>query len=433
MENNIPSSWREIPLEEIIVHILGGDWGSDLTENFSDEFEAVKVVRGTDFKDWQSKKAQNAPIRLLKKKSLDKRKLISGDIVLEVSGGGPDQPVGRTIIIDEHALSEGFPMVCSNFFRQFRIQPSISPFYIQYYLKYSYANGSFNDFQTQTTNLRNLNVNDFISKTIIPIAPKDEQDLIVAKLDAIMLKVEANKQRLEKIPKLLKRFRQAVLAAAVSGRLTEEWREENPVLPVLQYKEFKTKYQSEDLPESWAMIKVEEYLDNYDKGRIPVSQDIRKKRKGNYPYYGATGIIDSIDGFTHDGEFILLSEDGMNLLYRTKPQALLAKGKIWVNNHAHVLKAKSGFENKYAEMCFNSIDIAPYLTGIDQVKLTQGNLNTIELPVAPKEEQIEIVRISEQLLSFADKIESRYLKAKAMLDRLPQSILGKAFRGELVD
>ena len=128
-----------------------------------------------------------------------------------------------------------------------------------------------------------------------------------------------------------------------------------------------------------------------------------------------------------------MSEDGMTLLYRTKPQALSARGKIWVNNHAHVLKAKTGFENKYAEMCFNSIDIAPYLTGIDQVKLTQGNLNTIELPVAPKEEQIEIVRISEQLLSFADKIESRYLKAKAMLDRLPQSILGKAFRGELVD
>lgn len=268
----------------------------------------------------------------------------------------------------------------------------------------------------------------------IPLPPLPEQQRIVERLDALMARINNSKTRLEKIPALLKNFRQSVLAAAVSGELTKEWREENKVEKVSSYEEFdKSAFKgNEGLPEEWSWITVEDYLINLDNGRVPISQELRSKRQGKYPYYGATGIIDTIDDFTHDGEFILISEDGKNLQFRNKPICFLAQGKIWVNNHAHVLQAKNGFQNKFVIYCINVTDLNPYLTGIDQVKLSQKNMNGILIPVPPKEEQKEIVRKVEELFHFADSIEARYQKAKAWFDKLPQAVLAKAFRGELV-
>lgn len=306
---------------------------------------------------------------------------------------------------------------------------------IPYKLLYYYLFSIREDLLKQGKGGAQQNISQTVLKEVsFPLPPLPEQQRIVEKLDALMARINNSKARLEKIPTLLKSFRQSVLAAAVSGELTKKWREENKLEPVTSCNEFDKKsfIGYDDLPNTWSWLMVEDYLINLDKGRIPVSQEIRKTRKGEYPYYGATGIIDNIDGFTHDGELILLSEDGMNLIYRTKPQALIATGKIWVNNHAHVLKSKDGFENMYAVYCFNTIDLSPYLTGIDQVKLTQGNLNKIPLPIPPKEEQKEIVRKVEELFHFADSIEARYQKAKAWFDKLPQALLAKAFRGELV-
>ena len=103
----------------------------------------------------------------------------------------------------------------------------------------------------------------------------------------------------------------------------------------------------------------------------------RTNRQGQYPYYGASGIIDSIDGYTHDGEYVLIGEDGANLLARSTPIAFLAKGKIWVNNHTHVIKCKNNLPNDYLSYFINSIDLSPYVTGTAQPKLTQGNMNKI--------------------------------------------------------
>lgn len=272
--------------------------------------------------------------------------------------------------------------------------------------------------------------------SVIPlsIAPLGEQNRIVAKLDAILARVNNSKAKLEKVPTLLKNFRQSVLAAAVSGELTKEWREKNKNESVTSYKEFnKEAFKgNEGLPSEWSWMTLKDYLINLDTARVPISQELRQKRQGKYPYYGATGAIDTIDDYTHDGEFVLISEDGKNLQFRNKPICFLASGKIWVNNHAHVLQAKKGFQNRFVIYFISVTDLNPYLTGIDQVKLSQGNMNGILIPVPPKEEQKEIVRKVEELFHFADSIEARYQKAKAWFDKLPQSLLAKAFRGELV-
>jgi type I restriction enzyme S subunit len=265
-----------------------------------------------------------------------------------------------------------------------------------------------------------------LNESIFRVAPLAEQYQIATKLDELLAQVDSIKTRLDTIPKILKRFRQSVLAAAVNGRLTEDWREFNSVTQL----EFDT-YLLDSLPVNWRCVPLGDYVENHDNNRVPISSTERQNRKGKYPYYGASGQIDTIDGYTHDGDFILIGEDGANLLTRTKPIAFSVQGKVWVNNHAHVLKCKDGYENKYFEYFINSINLAQWVSGSAQPKLNQKNMNEIPISVPPKQEQTEIIRRVEQLFTYADQIEQRVKDAQARVNQLTQSILAKAFRGEL--
>ena len=248
----------------------------------------------------------------------------------------------------------------------------------------------------------------------LPLAPEAEQKRIADKLDTVSPRVDAVNTRLARVAPLLKRFRQSVLAAATSGRLTEDWRGGRAV------------------NETWRVIPLGKYVENHDGARVPISETLRTERRGAYPYYGASGVIDTIDGFTHEGKFVLIGEDGANLVTRSKPIAFIATGKIWVNNHAHVLKCKEGASDEYLAYYINSIDLTPYVSGSAQPKLNQKNLNTIPVPVPPTEEQTEIVRRVETLFAFADRLEARLAQAQTAATRLTPALLAKAFRGELV-
>lgn len=257
----------------------------------------------------------------------------------------------------------------------------------------------------------------------LPIPPLAEQTRIAQKLDELLAQVDTLKARIDGIPALLKRFRQSVLAAAVSGRLTEEWRSANS--------DSKSQHNS-NMPVGWSQIPLGRYAINFDGARRPISAKERESLKGDYPYFGATGQIDSIDGYTHEGEFVLVGEDGANLLTRAKPIAFIAQGKIWVNNHAHVIASPTGHSNSYLAFYLNTLDITPWVSGSAQPKLNQKNMNEIPVFVPPPEEQTEIVRHIEQLFAFADQLEAKVASAKSSIDQLTQSILAKAFRGELV-
>ncbi|MCU0782754.1 MAG: restriction endonuclease subunit S [Verrucomicrobia bacterium] len=265
----------------------------------------------------------------------------------------------------------------------------------------------------------------------VPLAPLAEQRRIVAKLETLLGKVDASQQRLAKMPVLLKRFRQSVLAAACSGRLTADWREDSSnVQPASEV--IAAAKPADDLPSGWAWCALGDYVENLDGKRVPISSKLRETRKGAFPYYGASGVIDSIDGFTHEGEFVLIGEDGANLLSRSTPIAFLAKGRIWVNNHAHVLRCKHSFPNAYVAAYINSIDLAPYVSGTAQPKLNQANMNTIPVPVPPLPEQLEIVRRVEGLFALADQLEVRLAKARGQVEKLTPSLLARAFAGQLV-
>jgi type I restriction enzyme S subunit len=293
-----------------------------------------------------------------------------------------------------------------------------------------------------------------VKRLEIPLPSLAEQERIVAEVAELLARANAARDRLRRVPTILKRFRQAVLAAACSGRLTADWREEHPdvedgVQLVQKIAAERGSHRpakismhqipvSDDedalsgVPDSWTWSTLHDITRNFDGRRVPVKEDDRAKRRGQYPYYGASGIIDSIDDYLFDGHFLLLSEDGANLLMRSSPIAFRASGKFWVNNHAHVLQTNGGVPLEYLEACLNGIDLQYHVTGSAQPKLTQANMNRIPVPVPPLEEQREIVRRVEALFGLADAIERRVATATARADRLTQAILAKAFRGELV-
>jgi type I restriction enzyme S subunit len=187
------------------------------------------------------------------------------------------------------------------------------------------------------------------------------------------------------------------------------------------------------LPNGWSWIPLGQYVENHDGRRVPISRSERESRQGAFPYYGASGVIDTIDGFTHDGEFVLIGEDGANLLTRSKPLAFLTKGKVWVNNHAHVLRCKPGFSNAYLAYYINSINLSAYVTGTAQPKLSQSMMNKIPIPVAPPEQQIEIVAELEKQFSRLDEAVANLQRVKANLKRYKASVLKAAVEGRLVE
>lgn len=118
---------------------------------------------------------------------------------------------------------------------------------------------------------------------------------------------------------------------------------------------------------------------NCDRQRKPVTKG--KRIAGIYPYYGASGIVDYVADYLFDGDYLLVSEDGANLLARSSPIAFSISGRNWVNNHAHVLKFDTCELRRYVEFYLNSIDLSKYISGGAQPKLNQDNLNKIPIPV----------------------------------------------------
>jgi type I restriction enzyme S subunit len=179
------------------------------------------------------------------------------------------------------------------------------------------------------------------------------------------------------------------------------------------------------LPESWQILTVGEVCEFLDNVRVPLSSTERAKRKGVYPYYGASGIIDHVDGYLFDEPLILLGEDGANIIDRSTPLAFKVSGKIWVNNHAHVLRVKEGFEIDYVVEYLESISYAKYKTGTAQPKLNKENVSGIPLPVPPVDEQKEIAKNINALIETQENLSSHIESLKT----LKKSILSKTFSG----
>lgn len=314
-------------------------------------------------------------------------------------------------------------------FKSFILRGEISPEYVRHYLLSSV---DYAESKASGTTFKELS-GSRAAELSAPIAPLPEQQRIVAKIDSLTGKSKRARERLAHIPRLVEKYKQAVLAAAFRGDLTREWRRTAGVSDEIRPLDgMPNELLDRPLPISWTPSTMALVATNHDGRRVPVRASDRAATRGRYPYYGASGIIDYVNDYLFDGQFLLIGEDGANLLSRSTPIAFLAEGQFWVNNHAHILQANDQTSNEWLRRFMNMISLAPYVTGSAQPKLTQSALNRIGIPLPPLEEQTEILRRVETAFIWIDRLASEATSARRLIDHLDQSVLAKAFRGELV-
>jgi len=178
------------------------------------------------------------------------------------------------------------------------------------------------------------------------------------------------------------------------------------------------------MPLHWTTVPLSELVDVLDNKRIPLSASQRKHREGSVPYYGATGQVGTIDDHIFDEPLVLLGEDGVQFFDANKPKAYKIEGPSWVNNHAHVLRPRTGLiEFGYLLHFLNSFDYRGYANGTTRLKLTKGAMNSIPVQLPPIEEQKRIVEQLDVQLYKLEKSRESLLKLKLRLNSLSRSLL----------
>lgn len=174
----------------------------------------------------------------------------------------------------------------------------------------------------------------------------------------------------------------------------------------------------------WRPVRFGDLVDFHNRRRVPLSKAVRATRSGPYPYFGAQGIVDRIDDFIFDGEFLLVAEDGENLRSRKAPIARLTTGRFWVNNHAHIVKPKPGLvDENFLLHLLNNMPLAGRVTGAAQPKLTKANLADLEFECPPYELQLRIGAF----LSAFDKLIEINERRIELLEDLARSLYREWF------
>jgi type I restriction enzyme, S subunit len=347
--------------------------------------------------------------------------LEAGDIVLCTTNSG--KLVGKSALF---TLTE--KCAFSNHLTRLRVDPKVaSGRFMQLHLWHLWLSGEFENRCKHWVNQSTIPKEEMLALEMV-VPPLNEQRRIVAKLEQLLHRVDACKERLDKIPGILKRFRQSVLAAACSGRLTADWRE-----------------QTQTTLEDWRKVTLSDVAEM----RLGKMLDQAKNEGDPTPYLRNINVrwfgFDLTDVATmratpeerktlsiRNGD-LLVCEGGepgrcavsnlgeMNLIFQKAIHRIRLKGDILPYWLAFNIRNDS-----------DSGSLEDYFTGTTIKHLTGQSLRTYTFKMPIKLEQHEIVRRVEALFKKADEIEARYKKAKAFVDKLTQSILAKAFRGELV-
>ncbi len=179
---------------------------------------------------------------------------------------------------------------------------------------------------------------------------------------------------------------------------------------------------------------LKDCVDILDNQRIPVNSEERNKRVGNVPYYGATGQVGLIDDYIFDEELVLLGEDGAPFLDKSKPIAYIVTGKSWVNNHAHVLRAKKGIaNNRFIKYYLDYFDYSDSVAGTTRLKLTQSSMRNIPIRLPSLSIQEKVAMEIQNIISNGDEAKQKIQKAKKIVSKFRQAILTAAVTGKLTD
>ncbi|BAW65604.1 restriction endonuclease subunit S [Helicobacter pylori] len=337
----------------------------------------IKVLRANNITlsnhlNFEDIKVINKNVKIRKEQYLKKN-----DILI-CAGSGSSEHIGKVAFINTD-----FDYVFGGFMGVIRIREVNSRFV--YHIFTSNIFKQYLEKSLNTTTINNLNAN-ILQNFLIPIPPLEIQQEIVKILDAFTeLNTELNTEL--KARKKQYQYYQNMLLDFKGIHL-------NHKDATMSAKTYRLKTLLQTLaPKGVEFRKLGEVCEILDNRRIPIAKN--KRNPGIYPYYGANGIQDYIDSYIFDGDFVLVGEDGSVINKDNTPVVNWASGKIWVNNHAHVLQTKNKLKLKFLYFYLQTIDVSYCVAGTPP-KINQENLKKITIPIPPLEIQQEIVKILDQ-------------------------------------
>ena len=449
----LPNGWVETKVDQIAEIVSGGTPKSSNPDFFSEDHDnAIAWITPADLSGYAHRYISHGKRSITDDgyNSCSAKKLPKGSVLFSSRA-----PIGYVAIAEnEMATNQGF--------KSFVPEEGIDSTFLYFYLKSIRLLA-----ERLATGTTFKEISGKVTKTLpIPLPPLSEQARIVEKLDEVLAQVDTIKARLDGIPNILKRFRQSVLASAVSGRLTEEWREVNSTSIDLESfgnakEEFGFNKHKEDLfnlakstlpeiPDEWLIFPAGElfsYVTSGSRGWAKYYSDSGALfiRMTNLKYLTTeidlddviyVDLPDSVEGKRSKVEFNDL------LISITADVGRVAViqddlGEAYINQHVALVRLNLKQYSQYLAICIaaENIGIKQVSTlkrGATKAGLGLDDLRSLAIPIPSMEEQTEIVRLVDQYFAFADTIEAQVDKARARVDKLTQSILAKAFRGELV-
>ena len=182
-----------------------------------------------------------------------------------------------------------------------------------------------------------------------------------------------------------------------------------------------------EIPEGWGVEKLGDITICHDSKRVPLSSNDRELVKGEIPYYGATGIMDYVNDYIFDGDYVLMAEDGSVMTEKGTPILQRISGKNWVNNHAHVLEPIKNYSCKLLMMLLKDVSVMKIKTGSIQMKINQENMNKIVVPAIPLKLLFEI----NQKLEVIEKQQLNLIEENKQLTQLRDWLLPMLMNGQV--
>ena len=261
---------------------------------------------------------------------------------------------------------------------------------------------------------------DQFGRLAIPIPPATEQAAIVRFLDWANGRLDRAIRAKRKVIALLTEQKQAIIKRAVTQGLDTEATLKPTDIPWLG-----------EIPRHWEVSRIKTEFRCLNTKRVPLNSVERGRMTSRaYDYYGASGVIDKVDNFLFDDELLLIAEDGANLVLRNLPLAIVATGKFWVNNHAHILKPRRG-SLRYLAYLLETMNYRPWITGAAQPKLTQDRLLAISIAVPPLKEQLEIVSAADLSCQPLNDTISRVAREMELLREYRTRLVADVVTGKL--